>query len=261
MFSSRHDADNIERFLRFFKSKRDTHLRHNAAEFDDVRSDRLQDEDIVTVEAAGEMLDFLQAKLRANVEDELKRTTNMTVLLLKQIMDQSEEAGVQLEMDFGVIEDQALLREVEDMATAELVRNARRETKLVSIKDAQARLVADNAALHKRVEELELRCSTQDGQLVALRGHAGGAEAKASAAAVMATSLGAEAKRLAGDLASAKGREAKLGAEAQARDERITQTRQFKQLKGMLAEKNKELAELRRRLQEYEADDCKLADD
>ena len=65
----------------------------------------------------------------------------------------------------------------------------------------------------------------------------------------------------AGDLASAKGREAKLGSEAMAQDQRITQTRQFQQLKGMLAEKNKELVALRRRLQQYEADDCKLADD
>ena len=260
MFSSRHDADNIERFLRFFKSKREIHLGHNAAEFDDVRSDRLQ-EDIVTRDEATEMLDQLQAKLRANVEDELKRTTNMTVLLLKQIMDQSEDAGVQLEMDFGVIEDQALLLEVEDMATAELVRNARRETRLVSIKDEQARILSENAALRERAEGLEQTCAAQRREIQGLGGRAGGAEAKLSAASAASASLGAEAKRLAGDLASAKGREAKLGSEAMAQDQRITQTRQFQQLKGMLAEKNKELVALRRRLQQYEADDCKLADD
>ena len=50
-------------------------------------------------------------------------------------------------------------------------------------------------------------------------------------------------------------------AEAKQAEGRVTQTKQFQQLKRMLAEKNGELVELRRRLQRYEGDGCKLADD
>ena len=66
-------------------------------------------------------------------------------------------------------------------------------------------------------------------------------------------------KRAEGGLARA--REAQLVAEAKQAEGRITQTKQFQQLKRMLAEKNGELVELRRRLQRYENDGCKLVDD
>ena len=63
------------------------------------------------------------------------------------------------------------------------------------------------------------------------------------------------------ELRCARAREAQLVAEAKQAEGRVTQTKQFQQLKRMLAEKNSELVELRRKLQKYEGDGCKLADD
>ena len=86
---------------------------------------------------------------------------------------------------------------------------------------------------------------------------AGGLGAKAGAGADGAALPAA----LAEELRRAREREAQLVAEAKQAEGRVTQTKQFQQLKRMLAEKNGELVELRRRLQRYEGDGCKLADD
>ena len=302
-----HDAGNIERFLRFFKAKREQHLEHLTAEFESTVADRLR-EDLLTRDDAMELLGDLQRAVRAHVDDELRRTVNMNVLLLKQILDQAEQHEVVVQMDFGQIESHVLLEQVEKLGIDELTRAAHRETKLkteaVSLKAEYAKLERENNTLRQELAAARSNSAGAGAGEVSSEGGSGvgntspnanahRAEAKASRSSVShgdaalsaapakglgglaplptlpTLPLGAKAgldgsihpTALAEELQRARAREAQLVAEAKQAEGRVTQTKQFQQLKRMLAEKNSELVELRRKLQKYEGDGCKLVDD
>lgn len=69
---------------------------------------------------------------------ELSNIVNMNVLLLKQIFEAADSQGARLELDMGVIEDQHMLQELEDVRIeqiAEAKQSERRPSQLMSIKD------------------------------------------------------------------------------------------------------------------------------
>ena len=69
---------------------------------------------------------------------ELSNIVNMNVLLLKQIFEAADRQGAQLELDMGVIEDEHMLQELEDVRIdqiAEAKPTERRPSQLMSIKD------------------------------------------------------------------------------------------------------------------------------
>ena len=66
---------------------------------------------------------------------------------------------------------------------------------------------------------------------------------------------------MASELAEAKNAVNKLEEDVKEHDRMISQTRQFQDMKKILAKKNKELISLRKRLERYEPDDAEIADD
>ena len=102
----------------------------------------------------------------------------MTILLLRQLFKQAEDTDMELECDFSAIEDQAALEQIEkSQFDGPLLATSKKDAKLLSIKDAQQRLVEENQALEDKVAELqaELRESRRDlaeaqGQNQALEG-------------------------------------------------------------------------------------------
>jgi hypothetical protein len=66
---------------------------------------------------------------------------------------------------------------------------------------------------------------------------------------------------MAQELAEAKNSVSKLAEDAKDHDKAILQTRQFQQMKKMLATKNTQLVDLRKRLQRYEPDEAEMEDE
>ena len=72
---------------------------------------------------------------------------------------------------------------------------------------------------------------------------------------------GVRMNSMASELAEAKNAVNKLEEDVKEHDRMISQTRQFQDMKKILAKKNKELISLRKRLERYEPDDAEIADD
>ena len=104
----------IVKFIKFFRSKRELALEQIQADFDDTKNDSLV-EDMYTLEEVKSGYDSICHVVKDTTRDEVGSIINMTVLLLGQLFDQADEEEVTLEMDTALVEDQRLLEEVEKM--------------------------------------------------------------------------------------------------------------------------------------------------
>ena len=111
--SSAHQ-EQIIKFIKFFRSKREVALEQIQADFSDTKNDQVV-EDMYTRDEVHSTLDSICNVVKDTTRSELGSVINMTVLLLGQLFESADEQGAELEMDTSTIEDQRLLEEVEKM--------------------------------------------------------------------------------------------------------------------------------------------------
>lgn len=107
-------VDNLRRYLRFFRQKREGLVRTVAREFEDAKADRIH-EDVYSREEMEEFADYLKSSLTTLVNAELTNVINMGALSMSQLLESAQEKGVAISLETGAVENQQLLEAVEKM--------------------------------------------------------------------------------------------------------------------------------------------------
>ena len=156
-------------FMTFFKGERARTLEALDGDFEDCLEDRIRGVDPpFSLEDVTSAVDHLQVVVKDGVERDLKKIVNMNVLLLKNLLATAQQRGVRLRVDTSVIEDEALLRQVDALkltggsfSPAEPKGPSASFDDLTSKEEQKAlertndRLVADNNTLQKDLRRLQ----------------------------------------------------------------------------------------------------------
>lgn len=264
--------DQVTQFMQFYKGKRQLAAETIESDFSDTISDRVI-EDLLAKADVEEIIESLCDVVKSHVHEELNRTTNMNALLLSQLFKQAEVQDLVLECDFSGIEDRAALEKVEKMVFDTPIKQAMNaNAKLVSLKDEQAQMVKDmhnlrddnedliaqNEKMKKKLQAALNENAGLQGQIESDRGQF---EHESKEAAAQSKSKRGNLEAMEKELAQAKESAHKFESDAKEHDKAVSQTRQFQMMKKMLATKNSQLIDLRKRLQKYEPEDVDAADD
>eukprot|EP01031_Cornospumella_fuschlensis_P036848 gene36848-44698_t len=231
--------DQIRKYLRFFRQKKDGILRSLQREVNDIKGDRLN-EDMYTKEDVQEFADFLMSAIRSNLSGDLASIINMGALAVNQLLESSQLKGVELSLETSALENQALVDAVEKM-NLDAAPRARRTTGLTSFKD-EAKAMRDESS---RLEEANSKLQSE---VAALRRRLAQLDSSYAAAESKAHSDSRELERA---LEQAKEESSK----------RVSETAQFQQMRKMMQSQAAKIRDLRRRLQHYEPDAVKEDDD
>ena len=156
-------------FMTFFKGERARTLEALDGDFEDCLEDRIRGVDPpFSLEDVTSAVDHLQVVVKDGVERDLKKIVNMNVLLLKNLLATAQQRGVRLRVDTSVIEDEALLRQVDALkltggafSPAEPKGPSASFDDLTSKEEQKAlertndRLVQDNTTLQKDLRRLQ----------------------------------------------------------------------------------------------------------
>ena len=156
-------------FMTFFKGERARTLEALDGDFEDCLEDRIRGVDPpFSLEDVTSAVDHLQVVVKDGVERDLKKIVNMNVLLLKNLLATAQQRGVRLRVDTSVIEDEALLRQVDALkltggsfSPAEPKGPSATFDDLTSKEEQKAlertndRLVQDNTTLQKDLRRLQ----------------------------------------------------------------------------------------------------------
>lgn len=214
--------------------------------------------------------------MQARVGKDLGTTAEMAALVLEQVMAGAEEAGVALAVDLSRTEDSAALERVRALDALSLSEGGggggRRHggPRLESFRDEHARLLQEKerlgeeaAALRERYAVVQASCAVLTREKSDLSSQVCGLQAEAeayrsgggrvasqdAAAAAAAASLQAKVEELS---ASLEGVRTQLAGVTKERDARLGDSKQFAQLRALMAKKNGQLVELKGRLAKHE---------
>lgn len=102
--NNRHRQQVVD-YLKYFRTKREQHLREMQRTFDEVKDTRLL-EDVYTHEDVVDIFDALQVLLKSNTSDELANFTHTSVLFIRQLFLQAEGHNIQLRIDTSKLDDE-----------------------------------------------------------------------------------------------------------------------------------------------------------
>lgn len=259
--------EQIHNYLRFMRTKREIALSTLESEIRDIKNDRLLDQ-MYSIDDVEGIVDDVGRLAKSSARTEIGSLMGMTALLMKQLMEVAEQRGATLEMNTSVVEDRGILEEIERLRTDGPPHHRRKSSeKLVSIKDEHARLIDEKEKAEEGQRIAQERCarlqadasaalrenSSLREELSLLRNQARSGEEKGAES-------GSRVQELSRELASLQSR---LDEESEQSQKKLSESRQFMQLKKMLSSKTEQVQELRRRLRRYEPaeGDAKLDDD
>ena len=154
--------EQLKSFLKFFRSKRNYQIQEVEACFAD-QNDVLND-DMYTKEEIHRSMDSLCTAVRSSVLTDLQMTANMSMLVLRQLLEEAEASEIDMDLDMTIIEDQSLLAEASKVAIDAPTRHRRNQknVKLGGIRDEHQRMMTefegvkkDNAQLLEAKQNLE----------------------------------------------------------------------------------------------------------
>lgn len=105
-------AEQLVDYLRFLRRKREQCVSEVAAEFKELLQSRLF-EDQYTREDVEALINGLLAVVRTTVKKDLQLTAASSILVLKQVLEQVEKAGITVNADLSATEDLNLLAGVQ----------------------------------------------------------------------------------------------------------------------------------------------------
>ena len=162
VLSAEHE-DQLKKYLRFFRGKRDVQLQEVAATIRDQREMLL--EDMYTRDDVVRILDSLGDATRATVMTDLQATVNMSVLVLRQLFEEAEAQEIELELDLAVVEDEVMLKEVEKISMDAPTRERKKKAvKLDSMRDEHQRLMLENERLRSELKGTRSRADELEGK-------------------------------------------------------------------------------------------------
>lgn len=105
---SEENQDQIRKYLRFFRQKKEGILRAIQREINDIKAERVN-EDVFTREDLLDLLEFLSDSVKSQVSGEIGNVVNMGALALSQLLESSQDKGVELLLETSSLENQVTL--------------------------------------------------------------------------------------------------------------------------------------------------------
>ena len=207
-----------------------------ASRFNDCKEDRLTD-DMFNKDEVVEILDELRSHVIECMRTDLQRTVSMSVLAVRQLFEEAETHGIELEVDTALIEDKSLIEEVESLALDGPSKALRSKTRRLK---AMGR---EQAELAEQVETLQKEATRRDRELTLLKERAAQLRSGAGSGGGGGAATG-EGK--AGEECGADGDFSNGG--------QFKGSKSFQQMRKLMAAKTNEIKQLRARLQVYEPD-------
>lgn len=239
----------INKFLRFFRQKRESVLRSIHHEFQDIKHDKLQG-DLFSREDMEEFADFVHSAVRSQVGHEVSTIINMGALAVSQLLERAQENGFNLVLETAAVENQVILEAIEKMNLDALPKKPMRGIggDLVSLKDEAKAQKEERERLEESNRQLQAQVSALNRRI--LNAERAARDAQSSASASLAEgkyneeSSGEQIRRLERLLEEAK----------EENNKRVSETAQFQQMRKMMQSQSSKIRDLRRRLERYEPD-------
>lgn len=231
-------VDQVQKYLRFFRHKKDGLTRTVMRELDIMKNDRLENDDggVYSKEEMEEFAFNVIGCVRGYMNGELGTIINMGGLAVSQLLETAQDKGCDIELDISAVENVALLEAVDKMSLDAIPKA--RVRGLTSLKD-EARAAKDaNEALEELNKKLTEEISELTRKLAIQR------------------RANKDSSRLAeGKEASEEALEEALREAKEENDKRVRDTNQFLTMKKLMQSQAANIRDLKRRLEQYEPDD------
>ena len=236
------------KYLRFFKEKRLQTLGLIRGDFADTIEDRLRSVQApYSEEEVFGALEHLEICVKDGVEKDLSRMLSMNVLVLKDLLDAAKDRGLELRVDTSMVENEDMLREAEQIRLdrglskrAEPKGNNNSLRRLSSVKNEfENELARQKYVLEDSNKSLQSRFDKLQDQFDKLLREK--------------NTLARQLEDSEGDLRNTiKDLKNNLDRTTHELDTKLSNSKQFQQMKKILSDKNKQVADLRHRLSDYE---------
>jgi len=152
---SDYHREQLSKYVCFFRNKREVQVAEIKELFNDA-ADELQTDALLNYDEMSNILSTLGDSVQSNFTEDLKRTVNMSVLAIQQLLADADAQDLELQMDTSKIEDSHLIEEIERMKldASSNAGKAKKTGRLVSLRDEQQRIIGDNASLEAQLEKL-----------------------------------------------------------------------------------------------------------
>ena len=146
--------EQLKSFLKFFRSKRNYQIQEVEACFADQLD--VLNEDMYTKDEIRRSFDSLCTAVRSSVLTDLQMTANMSMLVLRQLLEEAEASEIDMDLDMTIIEDQSLLAEASKVSIDAPTRKRRNQknVKLGGIRDEHQRMMSEFEGVKKQNAEL-----------------------------------------------------------------------------------------------------------
>ena len=222
------NGEQIRKYIKFFRQKKDAMIRTINREFSDIRNDKLESENMFTKEEMEEYSDYLQTAIRSTVSSDISMIINMSSLVITQLLESAQEKHLDINIETATIENQVLLEAIEKMNLEAIPKKTRGVGELVSLKDeAKAqreemdKLESKNVQLQEDIKRLKENQKLNN------------------------YDIEEKMERLTASLDEAK----------EENNKRVSETTQFQQVKKLVQSQSVKIRQLRERLSRYEPDD------
>ena len=113
-------------------------------------------EDMYTKDEIRRSFDSLCTAVRSSVLTDLQMTANMSMLVLRQLLEEAEASEIDMDLDMTIIEDQSLLAEASKVSIDAPTRKRRNQknVKLGGIRDEHQRMMSEFEGVKKQNAEL-----------------------------------------------------------------------------------------------------------
>ena len=101
--------EQLKQYLKFFRSKRGYQIQEVEACFADQLD--VLNEDMYTKDEIRRSYDSLCKAVRSSVMTDLQMTANMSMLVLRQLLEEAEASEIDMDLDMTIVEDHSLLAE------------------------------------------------------------------------------------------------------------------------------------------------------
>eukprot|EP00606_Chrysophyceae_sp_TOSAG23-5_P001580 GSChrysophyteH2.ASY1.ANO1.1251.1 assembled CDS len=235
------NLEQIGKYLKFFRQKKDALIRTVMRELDDMKRDRLESDDHMYNKEDMEMFaETIIHNMRGHLNSDLGTIINMGALSISQLLEAAQDNNIILELETAAVENVSLLDSIEKISLDALPRTGGGKLgKLTSLKDearAQKDAIDAEKELNKKLQEDN--AALQRKLAVSRRNKAEGKESEEALEEAL--------------------REAK-----DENDKRVRETNQFMTMKKLMQSQAGTIRDLRARLEHFEPSndaDCKEED-
>ena len=195
--------------------------------------------------------------LQNNVSHEVSTVINMSALAVSQLLENAQDKGVELQLETSALENEALLKEVEQMMKLDALpsKAPQRLGTLKSFKDdakalreESGRVEDVNRKLQQQIAELNSQVGLLTRQLREERNSV--AEGKQS-----------DRHSVADAAEKIRKLERQLQESTEENTKRVSETKQFQEMRKMMQSQSRKMTDLRRRLERYEPDATDMKED